>query len=808
MPSFTEENYGSRSQDFESPFPTTTMNFVGEESEASEGQALYSNLAQRESPFRSVYELENEAGSIDPEAEEAMEFLNQLYDEEFDEAVFELVSEANELYQDRFESEFGDPLAQKMQAARMIEQHFAPLVSEAEMFLDTMANEFGQRSPSSLDESEIESFIDRYEPQTSLAPSFENFFGGLKNKLKGAFNKAASLAKQGISLAGNFALKPILEKISQMVMPLMQRVVKQGISKLPAELRPVADQFAKRLLNQEYEEEATAEEDATPDVSGIQREFDGQIANLLFSREAVEQELAIAEYVRGSQQPITHDPLSDLDRARAQFVMQLGELREGEDPTPLVQNFIPAILPALKLGISMAGRAKVVSYLARLLAKLIRKLIGPEYAPALSQAMVDVGLRLIHLEATPENEVHAARSAVAATVEETVRQIVALPEYILDNQELLEGYAVEAFEQSAAVNLPPVLPERVYEARPELREMTGLKGTWVMQPLQGAKRYKKCTRVYETTITPHMARVVKTFCDVPLAEFLQDRLGLSPGREIKARVHLYEAIPGTLLSQICKSERNVPGLGTITAWTQLHPLTPEAAGMVFGQPGLGREVPEKYLDHQPTTAVGQRLYYLEIPEARPQVVPVAGGAPKPRRIRQLHIRLDFPHDQIKVNLFLSEAVAQAIAVKLRQKASIGTVMPHLSAVYEPRVKKILTGKHHSHLKTIHGKVPPKGSRGRALSRLPQAVRELLGKNLIEWLGKNLTTYLQQKSADFIAATENPADGVTLKIAFTNPPGFAHLRKIWRGESVNIQEMQAKGGVPDANIQVIPGFSRA
>jgi hypothetical protein len=186
MPSFTEENYGSRSQDFESPFPTTTMNFVGEESEASEGQALYSNLAQRESPFRSVYELENEAGSIDPEAEEAMEFLNQLYDEEFDEAVFELVSEANELYQDRFESEFGDPLAQKMQAARMIEQHFAPLVSEAEMFLSLKANEFGQRSPSSLDEAEIESFIDRYEPQTTLTPSFEIFFSGGLKKLDSA----------------------------------------------------------------------------------------------------------------------------------------------------------------------------------------------------------------------------------------------------------------------------------------------------------------------------------------------------------------------------------------------------------------------------------------------------------------------------------------------------------------------------------------------------------------------------------------------------------------------------------------------
>jgi hypothetical protein len=465
MSSFTEENYSSTplAQDFESPFPnTTTTNFVGEESEVSEGQVSYSNLARLDSPFRSVYELADEEGTIDPEAEEAMEFLNELYDEEFDEAVYELVSEVNELYQDRFESEYGDPLVQKMQAVRMLEQHFAPLITEAELFLDTMANEFGQRSPGSLDEAEIESFIDRYEPQNSLAPSFENFWGGLKNKLKGAFNKAASLAKQGINLASNFALKPILEKLKQLIMPMVQRVVKYGINKLPEALRPVADRFAKRLLNQEFEEESTTEEDATPDISAIQREFDGQIANLLFSRETVEQELAIAEYVKESQQPIAHDPLSELDRARAQFVMQLGELREGEDPTPLVQNFIPAILPALKLGISMVGRVKIVNWLAVFLAKLIRKFIGPQYAPALSQAMVDVGLRLINLEATPENEVHAARSAVAATLEDTVRQIAALPEYILDNQELLEGYALEAFEQSATVNLPPVLPERVY----------------------------------------------------------------------------------------------------------------------------------------------------------------------------------------------------------------------------------------------------------------------------------------------------------------------------------------------------------
>jgi hypothetical protein len=343
--------------------------------------------------------------------------------------------------------------------------------------------------------------------------------------------------------------------------------------------------------------------------------------------------------------------------------------------------------------------------------------------------------------------------------------------------------------------------------RPELRETSGMKASWVLQPLRGRKKhYKKCTRVYETTITPYIAQTVKTFCDIPLAEFLQDRLGLLPGRPIKARVHLYEAIPGTLLSQVCKSEKYVPGLGTTSAWNNLHPLTPAAAGMMMGQPGLGREVPPKYLDHQPITAVGQRLYYLEIPEARSQAIPTAGGTVKPRRMRQVHVRLNFPRDQIQVNVFLSEAVAQAIAVDLRGKA-IAKAISRVRSVFEPRLKTILSGKHQSHLKTIHGKVSPQASRGRKLRSLPSTVREALTKKLIEWIGQSLSTYLQQKNQDFIAASENPADGVTLKFVLTNPPGYAALRKALRGESANLQELQAATGMPDVNIQVTPGFSR-
>jgi hypothetical protein len=803
MSSPTREPYKSPSfsQAIDSPFPATSIPLSGEESEFEEEQIPYSSAYQVDSPFRSVYELASDEGTIDPEAEEAMEFLDELYDEEFDEALFELVSEAAELYEDRFESEYGDPLIQKMQGMRFLEQHFAPLVQEAEALIDTLAEEVKQLNSSSLGESELESFIDRYAPQTHLSPTFENFLGGLAKK-------AVNLAKKGVQAVGKLGLNAILPKLKQLINPLLQKVLGMAIAKLPVALRPVAEQLAKRWLKQEVEEEDVLEaEDATPGISEIQQEFDQQMANLLFAREDVEREVAIAEYICDAQKPLTHDPLRDLDQARSRFIQQLGELREGEDLTPSVEQFIPAILPVLKVGINLAGRSNIVSYIAKWLAPLIGRFVGPQYTPALSQAIVDVGLRLINLESTPEDESMAARSAVATTVEDTVRRVAALPEYILDNQELLEGFALEAFEQAAAENLPPVLPERVYEMRPELRETTGIKTAWVLQPLRGKKKhYKKCTRVFETVITPHIAQTVKTFCNIPLSEFLQDRLGLAPGRPVKARVHLYEAIPGTLLSQVCKSEKYVPGLGSTSTWNNLHPLTPEAAGIMMNEPGLGREMPPKYLDHQPLTAVGQRLYYLEIPEARPQALPTAGGAPKPRRMRQVHIRLNFPRDQIQVKVFLSEAVAQAIAVDLRQQA-IAKAISQMRAVYEPRLTTILSGKHQSHSKIIHGKVAPKESRGRKLRSLPSTVREALSKKLIEWMGQSLSTYLQQKPQDFISASENPADGVMCKFTFTNPPGFAALRKALRGESVNLQEMLSATGMPDVNIQVSPGFSR-
>src|SRR5262245_53329231 len=89
---------------------------------------------QRASPFLAVYELEAE-GRVDPQTEEYVSFLNELYDEQFNEALSSLVDEAVGIYESNFARERQDPRAAGYQAERLLNQHFAPLVAQAETMI-------------------------------------------------------------------------------------------------------------------------------------------------------------------------------------------------------------------------------------------------------------------------------------------------------------------------------------------------------------------------------------------------------------------------------------------------------------------------------------------------------------------------------------------------------------------------------------------------------------------------------------------------------------------------------------------------
>jgi hypothetical protein len=346
----------------------------------------------------------------------------------------------------------------------------------------------------------------------------------------------------------------------------------------------------------------------------------------------------------------------------------------------------------------------------------------------------------------------------------------------------------------------------VYEERPELRETNRLKGVWLMGPRRKAKRFKKFSRIPKVLISPQMARNIKTFRRQPLSAHLQNRLHLPTGRNLGAKVHLYEAIPGTSLSQIVQQEATVPGLGAGSD-LQLHPLTPEAAGLLLGEPGLGRDVSEKHIDQPTLPAVGQRFYYLEIEEARPQVAAIQGARGAAGQSSSLALTLDFPADCIRTQIFLSEAEAQTLASQLRQRAPVGRVLARLKAVFEPGLQAALGSARHAGVRIIHGAIPPEQSRGLALRWLPPLGLDKLTAQLGLWLGQHLAQQLQQHQQDFIAATENLADGITLAIEFRNPPGLPCLRKALAGEVISLHTIKFTEGSPHVSLSIRPGHFR-
>lgn len=606
-------------------------------------------------------------------------------------------------------------------------------------------------------------------------------------------------------------------------------------------LRPAAKQLAKRWFGT-GETEAIYEDQQFEAISAetedIQREFDVQIANSLLAETIEESETTLEEYQAIAEEAAQNE-FDNLQDARARFTDQVTQLQEGEDAAPALEEFIPAILPALKIGIKIIGRHRVVKFLAGLLTKLVGRFVGKDVAKPLSRAIVDTGLRLIALEATEESEARAAGNAVAATVEETIQRISTLPDSVFEDFELLEAYTLEAFEEAAAANFPSEM------IKPEFRE-AGVNGTWVLMPVNSKRKfYKKYTVVFDKVLTPQTASNITTFGGQPLLTALRDQLNLDPTREVKAKVHIYEAIPGTWLSRISAMERRVPGLGSPTevAWSQIHPLTPEAAAALLGEPGLGRAVSDRFLKDRNLVAVGQRFYYLEIEGARPIVHP----RQRIRRSSNVYVKIDCPGNRIRVALFLSERDAQSVTSKLRQNSPWPVIMKGFASLLQSVRRNLVFRRN---VKIIHETVTLEdyagvlsavargagrlaagamggvvgavrgaggsmtatagritGSVGGVLRRIPEFMASTIAEKIVEWCLRKLSEYLRERKQEFIKATESPADGVTILITFANPGLLPVIARALRGEPIMLTPALIPRGMPSAHVKVLPGLRR-
>jgi hypothetical protein len=779
-----------------------------------------------ESPFLNQYQFEPDGEVADAAAETVAELFAELYDEEFDEATECVVNELHELTPGLFSSETFD-LKETARATHVMRQALEPISRAANAYLNEAEQRLASSDERSLSAARVAELLDEIEPQTGFAsPAFDQFFGGLIRKVKKVASGAVKLAKKGLTTLASPLLKPILAKLKSLVPSLLDKVLKLALDKVPANYRPLAARLATKLQTKvktavqkaigsdsartnptndaapdasaelEASEPAGGEpgastESAAAEAGALQQALDQQLLELL-----VADDTEILGEAPASIEPEWEDhPALEVERGRVRFLEELeAHIERDESPAPAIENFLPVVLGAVRMGIKILGRVKVVSFLGGLLAKLIAPLIGKQSAPALGNMLADVGLRtLFQAELSSDDRRAAVGQAVAATIEETARQLAAVPERLLDTPELFELLAIESFEAAAAANFPAEL------IKPDLRESEG-NDLWVMLPARGRKLYKKFSRTFDVSIPRPVADSIGTFGGASLGGFLRDRMSVRAGGPISARVHLYEAIPCTRLGHIARLEK-VRGLGpgTRSAASLFHPLTTKAAAALLQAPRLGRRVAD---DAQPLRPrVGQRFYYLEVPEAPARAI---------GRQCHLHVEVNFPRDELVVCLHLSEVLTQKAAEMLRKGAGPVAVIRELRTALRANASALTSGDPGKRVRLILGarSMPQPKGLGSTLRNATQAsVRRALGRAALEWLWLRLSEHLRAHAGAFATAAEAPEDGVRVCMRSTGITGLSALRVALLDGRVAPSVEWPPRHPPAATITISPGTRR-
>ncbi len=809
------------SGELESPFRSAV---AIAESEGVNSGVAQSATTSLESPFQSSF---TEVSELESTGEAFRELLAELESEQFDEAVAQLVDEAAGLHLSSGAAWSSGEVAPAL-AMSELEGWIEPLRQETHRMLDNMSERLGNEELETLRDSELEALFESLRPDTGFLPeAFENFLGGLFKKAKslvsGAINlakkgvgTAVNLAKQGVSGLGGLLSVPIrflLGKLKALAETLLRGVLQKAIGLLPSAVQPIARKLAARLLG---EAEAEALTGADPSLG---RQFDIHTASLMLAESEAEAENIVMEAETEAQQPGSAS-LAELDDARARLAEQLTELPTGHTPVAELEQFLPALLaarPAIRFGLKLIGREKVVKFLADRIAGLIKGLVGADAARLLSPPLVDVGLSALGLEAEGEAASVLGGEALASTVEETVSHLLELPAEAFEDTLRMEAEIQEAFAEAAARNIP------AEHLRPDLPQMetAGERGVWILMPrvARPRYRYKKYSRVFLVPITRQIARAIATADGGTVESMLQDR-GASTW-PVNAEVHLYETLPGaTHLGHIAQfeGEGSAPMSETLA---DLHPLTPEAASLLVREPGLGRPLmPDARHHHHshvyhpgqvrrhpdlgiaqgaahtaaygsPTTA---GLPAAPTSSAALRVDPVAthpatsgthrrrplpGGAryfrlrlpgqvrpPSARPRRRIHVTdILGPAPSIHVHIRLSEQEAQRLA-ELLHAGSLPAALAWLQHRYQRVLPAVMT----KHIL----------NRGAALFHAPVsqsgAVSFALG--VTERVTQALSALVRDRRAELTGAVQSPAQGVTVdftfKLAGRGAPGHPHV----------------------------------
>jgi len=736
-------------------------------------------------PFEEWRDESEQESEDDRLVEEA---FAEFRDEAFDEAVAYLADETEQAVSDRFTSETAGNAAER---ERFAETWLSPVRFEAMQYLDALEAGLGGLDLESLDEAQLDEVLARFDPATGeMTLAGEEFVGALVRKAKKAVKFVAKTAKNvgkaAVKTVGKVAgtvLGPVLSKLKALVKPLLKRVLSFAIGRLPAPLQPAARTLAAKFTGEHESGEAGEAEGASlSDPESLAEAFDAALAESLATggEAEFEDEAEAWEAYADSRE------LESLAEARMRLIERLRDAGDGEDLSPEVEQFVPALLGALRIGINLVGRPKVVGFLARFLGQAIRRWVGPKLAGPLSNAIVDTGLRLIALESPADgeepSEAEAAPHALAAVIEDTVRRFAANEDFVYEDEALMRVAGADAFGEAVATHFP----ERF--VRPGLQQAPSLGGAFVMRRPRSLRAFHKYSRTPEVEVTEQLADALQSFGGSTVGAALRAAGTRLP---MRARVHVYQAAPGTTLSRLVRMDRAAAGGPGHVPLSAVHPLTPQTAGMLLREPRLGATVAPAWLRSRQRVAPGQRVFVLQplgAAAAGHAVASQARAVSTRTRPSRRWIRIDPRRGQVIVGLYFSEADTQRIAATLRNgQGGIALVQALVKAFQGGAAGAAAPQREDANAESAEAEF--EGLAPAARRRLPAGFLSALRERVRAWVLPALSAWAQNNAEAFARAAADPAVGVTVRVRLTAVPGFDALR----------QAMLARPGTPAAAL---------
>lgn len=730
-----------------------------------------------------------EEGFSDEYDEAFEEALADIRDEDFHEAVAMLAEETEAAVGERFANEA--PLYAR-ERERFAETYLSGVQFESEHYLTELEVGIAGLDIGAFSENQIDETLGRFDPQSGeLTPAGEEFVGKLVKKAKKAIKFVAKVAKKAGKLAAPF-LGPLLKKLRKLVRPLLKRVLSLAIGRLPAPLRPAAQTLADRLMgNAGIAKPAAGGPADVPaaspavavDSEALADSFDMMLIEAMTLDEAV---LAESETLDTGEDEALEESrdLEALAEARGALIDRLGQADERADLTPAIEHFAPVVLMALRTGIGLVGRPKVVGFLASHLAKMIGKWVAPAQAKPLANAIVDTGLRMVTLEAEDEGswgESEVVPTALASIVEDTVRRFAENEDYVFEDEDLAQVELAEAFGEAVATHFPQD------HVRAELQLAPSLGGAFVTRQARSLRPYSKYNRTPEIEVSAKMADRLPAFGGTSLGDATRAAGGTFP---MRARMHVYQAKAGSTVPAMLRHDKR----GRASA----YPLTPGAAGMLLREPGLGGRVPTRFMKSPRRIAVGQRVYVLE---------PVSGGGSGDDRARAKPSRswlsISRGGAQIVAGVYLSEAEAQALAEAMRQGRGHGVLLKALVASLR-KPSRVRSEAEDTEAFADEGEAFDQFA-ARPKSRFPAGFKDMLRRRISAWIMPAIAGWVRSNSEAFLRAAAHPDAGVTVRVQLSGVPGLVQATA---GKAPTLTSLaRSLRGTPAMAISVAPGRSR-